>query len=251
MESKVIVSMLFGRGGSKGLPGKNIKAILGRKVLEYPLMACKNSKYVDELWCSTDCKNIAAVAESFGAKVVMRPDELCTDESLIHDAITHCAKLIMAKQKVKYFVITLCNAPNLTTHGIDKAIEMLNEHRELDSVISVARYDMYAPERARTLSDKSKLILKPYVSFDKFDHKISCDRSSHHPTFFADGGFTVVRSESLVDISQNTPPFLWMGKNIGYFEQAPGGGDIDYLWQVPMLEQWLRDAGFTETSTPY
>tara|TARA_R110002072_G_scaffold1989_2_gene16416 strand:- start:134157 stop:134894 length:738 start_codon:yes stop_codon:yes gene_type:complete len=245
----MIVSLLFGRGGSKGLPGKNVTKLLGRKVLHYPIIACQNSKYVEKMYCSTDGEYIAEAAREMGLEIIDRPDELCTDESLIHDAIVHAAKHVTDQHKVKYFVITLCNAPNLTTERVDKAIEMLDENPKLDSVISVGRYDMYQPERARTPSKEDPMVLEPYVPFESFKHKVSCDRSAHLPSYFSDGGFTVVRSECLIDIHDNLLPFLWMGKTIGYIEQPAGGGDIDYAWQIPVLEEWLRAEGFEEVKS--
>ena len=47
-------------------------------------------------------------------------------------------------------------------------------------------------------------------------------------TFFADGGLTIVRAKALENIKDNLLPFQWMGERIGYIEQLPGGGDIDY-----------------------
>jgi hypothetical protein len=59
-------------------------------------------------------------------------------------------------------------------------------------------------------------------------------------TFFADGGATIVRIESLLNMKDNMPPFKWMGKKIYPLEQPAGGGDLDYEWQVPVLEWWVK-----------
>ena len=98
---------------------------------------------------------------------------------------------------------------------------------------------MFAPERARTPDENGHL--KPYVPFSAFNEDVTCDRKSHKPSFFADGGMTIVRVEFLEDISKNLLPFQWMGHNIGYVEQSGGGGDIDYPWQIEAIKWWLKE----------
>ena len=157
-------------------------------------IACKNSKYIDKMCVSTDSDEIANVAMKYDCEYIKRPDELCSDTALLQDAIVHAYKYIKEKNKdLKYLVITMCNAPNITTKTIDNGIEMLNNDNNLDSVISVGRYDMFSPERARTPDENG--LLKPYVPFEAFNEEVTCDRKSHKPTFFADGGMTVVRAD--------------------------------------------------------
>lgn len=238
----MIASVIFGRGGSKGLPGKNTMSIFGKKVMEYPLIACSNSKYIDKLYVSTDSDEIADVGLGYNCTYIKRPDELCNDKALLQDAIVHAYHEIKKENSdLKYLIITMCNAPNITQEAIDQGIEMLNNDSELDSVITVAKYDMFAPERARTTDENGHL--KPYVPFSAFNEEVTCDRKSHKPTFFADGGMTIVRVECLEDISKNLLPFQWMGNNIGYIEQLPGGGDIDYPWQIEAIKWWLTENG--------
>jgi len=236
-----IVSCLFGRGGSKSLPGKNTMLVHGKRLMEYPILACKQAG-VDRLFCSTDDEVITNTAKNHGVEIIPRPDELCTDAALLQDAISHAYHECKAKVgSIKYFVITMCNAANITGDAIKEAISKLDANPQYDSVITVARYEMFAPERARTPDNAGEL--QPYISFDKFDHEITCDRKSHNPTMFADGGVTVVRGECLEDISKNKLPFQWMGNNISYLEQLPSTGDIDMAWQVPVIEWWLKENG--------
>ncbi len=165
---------------------------------------------------------------------------MCNDKALLQDAIVHAYKYIKQQHNdLKYLIITMCNAPNITTESIDRGIAMLNQDNKYDSIITVGRYDMFSPERARKDNGNGQLI--PYVPFKHFNEEVSCDRKSHQVTYFADGGMTIVRSEFLEDISKNLLPFQWMGKNIGYIEQSPGGGDIDYPWQIEAIKWWLNE----------
>jgi CMP-N-acetylneuraminic acid synthetase len=234
----MIASVIFGRGGSKGLPGKNTMDILGKAIMEYPLIGCQNSKYINKMYVSTDSDEIADIAMKYNCDYIHRPIELCTDKALLQDAIFHSYKEISMNNDLEYLVITMCNAPNITSEAIDKGIQMLRDDQTIDSVITVGRFDMFAPERARTPDSNNQL--KPYVPFSQLTENANCDRSSYKPTYFADGGMTVVRAKCLEEMNTNLMPFLWMGKNIGYIVQSPGGGDVDCLWQVKTAELWIK-----------
>ena len=80
---KMIPAILIGRGGSVGLPNKNILPILSRPLMSYPLLAAKNSKYVDKVFVSTDSQEIMNVAKKLGAEVIDRPNDLATSEASV------------------------------------------------------------------------------------------------------------------------------------------------------------------------
>ena len=63
----MIVALMIGRSGSKGLRGKNTLKVLGKPLCEYPLLAAKRSKYVNKIFVSTDCPIIARVSKKYGA----------------------------------------------------------------------------------------------------------------------------------------------------------------------------------------
>ena len=80
--NKKILAIIPARGGSKGLPGKNIKPLCGKPLIGWSIEQAQASEYIDEIFVSTDSSEIAAVAESFGVKVpFLRPSELATDTS--------------------------------------------------------------------------------------------------------------------------------------------------------------------------
>ena len=77
---KKILAIIPARGGSKGLPGKNIKSLLGKPLIGWTIEQAKASKYIDEIFVSTDSREIADVAENFGISVpFLRPKELASD----------------------------------------------------------------------------------------------------------------------------------------------------------------------------
>ena len=74
-------AFIFARGGSKGLPGKNIKPLLGKTLIEYSIDIAKSSAVIDKVFVSTDDNEIAEIAAIAGAEVILRPNELATDKS--------------------------------------------------------------------------------------------------------------------------------------------------------------------------
>ncbi|MDB2630021.1 acylneuraminate cytidylyltransferase family protein [Luminiphilus sp.] len=75
------VAFIFCRGGSKGLPGKNIKSLNGKPLLQYSIDTAKEVPEISDIFVSTDCNSIAAVARAHGVEVIERPGELATDNS--------------------------------------------------------------------------------------------------------------------------------------------------------------------------
>ena len=81
-KDKKILAIIPARGGSKGLPGKNIKPLLGKPLIGWTIEQALTSKYIDEIFVSTDSREIADVAETFGVQVPdLRPEELANDTS--------------------------------------------------------------------------------------------------------------------------------------------------------------------------
>jgi CMP-N-acetylneuraminic acid synthetase len=74
-------AFIFARGGSKGLPGKNIKRLLDKPLIQYSIETAKACPLIDKVFVSTDDENIANVALVNGAIVILRPEELASDKS--------------------------------------------------------------------------------------------------------------------------------------------------------------------------
>lgn len=85
----MILGITPARGGSKGIPKKNIKIIVGKPLLAWTIEEAKKSKLIDRYVVSTEDKEIAKVAQSFGAEVFLRPAELATDEASTESVLKH------------------------------------------------------------------------------------------------------------------------------------------------------------------
>ena len=240
----MIAAILLGRKGSTGFPGKNLYPVLGRPLTGYPLLAAKQSRLVDRVYVSTDDVEIMALAREHGAEVIVRPPELATAQALGEDAFVHGYRVIkeMAAGRgaeVEMMVLLFCNAATITAATIDAGIEVLRQHPEYDSAVTVSRYNMWSPLRARKIGADG--LLHPFVPFEVFgDPKIlSCDLDSQGDVWFADMGASIVRPRCLENISEGLLPQKWMGQKIYPLKQW-GGCDVDYEWQVPGVEYWLK-----------
>jgi len=248
----MIAALLLGREGSLGFPGKNTSPVLGRPMMAYPLLAARNAHSVDAVYVSTDSPRIRDIAKEHGAVLIDRPPELCTATALGEDAYVHGYRHIRhaLKHEIELLVLLFCNGPTITAHTIDEGIEALRGDHSLDSAVTVSRYNMWSPLRARKVASDG--VLQPFVPFETFgDPKtLNCDRDSQGDVWFADMSVSIVRPHCLETLDQGMLPQKWMGQRIHPLKQW-GGLDVDYEWQVPQVEFWLRKHGFSETTTPY
>lgn len=251
----MICALLLGREGSSGFPGKNLLSVLGRFMMEYPLLAAKAAPSIDRMYISTDSPRIKEIGQAHGAFVIDRPPHLATKEALGEDAFVHGYQIIrdeLAREgrTVELMVLLFCNAPTISASLIEEGIATLRANPEADSTITVSVYNMWSPLRARRLGKDG--YLHPFVPLETFGDPatLNCDRDSQGDVYFADMSTSIVRPRCLENIDVGLLPQRWMGQRILPIKQW-GGLDVDYPWQVPQVEYWLREHGFTETKTPY
>jgi len=249
----MICALVIGREKSIGFPGKNLYPVLGRPLSYYTMSAVKNSKSVEEVYLSTDSKALMELAGSLNIKVIQRPAELCSNEATGKDAFVHGYKVIKALQKdkkIELILLMFCNAATVMPETIEEGIRALRAHPEYDSAVTVSRYNMYSPLRARRIGEDG--LLHPFVPFEAFGDpsKFSCNRDSQGDVWFADVAVSIVRPRCLDHIEDGLLPQKWMGRKIYPLKQW-GGCDVDYKWQIPLVEFWLKENGFSEEKVPY
>jgi len=251
----MIAALLLGREGSVGFPGKNTVPVLGRPLLTYPMLAALNSPSVDRVYFSTDSERYKEIGREHGIRIIDRPPELATKEALGEDAFAHGYRVIRDEvraegKELELMVLLFCNAATLVPETIEAGIAALRASPELDSAVSVSCYNMWSPLRARRINAQG--LLEPFVPFEAFgDPKsLNCDRDSQGDVWFADVSVSVVRPRCLEHLEDGLLPQKWMGRKIYPIKQW-GGLDVDFEWQLPQVEFWLRNHGFTEEVTRY
>ena len=245
------IGLLIGRGGSIGFRNKNTYSILNRPLMTYPLSAALNSKYLNKLYISTDCKRIKKVARKYKkVSIIDRPARLATSKSLVEDVFVHGYQYAKKSlnDKIEFIVILMCNAPMILPSTINKGVEFLRKNKKFDSAVTVSDYSMFTPIRARRINKNGHL--KPFIPFKNFKFKIDSNRQKKNAVYFHDCGVSIIRPKCLDKISEGLLPQKWMGKTIYPLVQE-GGLDIDYKYEIPIAESWLKKNGYTKKKLPY
>ncbi|MGB2710980.1 MAG: hypothetical protein WBC33_05635 [Conexibacter sp.] len=240
-------ALLLGRGGSRGLPGKNVHSLLGRPLMTYPLLAASAATLVDEVYLSTDDAAIAAIGRRHGAKLIERPAALATDTALVENVVVHGFHQLVARRgEVDLFVLLLCNAATITPGVIDQGIRTLIDDPTLDSAVTVSRYNEYSPVRAKRIDSAGMLV--PFCDVSGIPN-VTCDRDTQGDVYYCDGAAWVLRARCM-DLAAGVLPFRWMGRRTVPLIQS-GGLDVDYADGLVRTEWWLSQHGFSELETPY
>lgn len=145
---KSILGLIPARSGSKRLPGKNTRPLLGKPLIAWTIEAALASRYLDKVIVSTDSEEIAEVSRKYGAEVpFMRPKELATDEAKSEDVVLHSLKYLEDTVNYSPDIIVLLQptSPLRTTEDIDKALELFfkGKHNSLISVYEAPKHYLW------------------------------------------------------------------------------------------------------------
>lgn len=161
IDGKKILAIIPARGGSKGLPGKNIKSLLGKPLIAWTIEQAQQSKYIDEIFVSTDCIDIAKVAEEFGVKVpFLRSKELALDDTKSIDVIENVIKYFNSQNCNFDFVLLLePTSPLREVQDIDTSIEILHSTNGAESIVGVCKSEAAHPSFSIIIDGQ---FIKPY-----------------------------------------------------------------------------------------
>jgi len=150
-----ILAVIPARGGSKGIPNKNLYPLLGKPLIAYTIIESLKSKYITDLIVTTDSTAIKEVAEKYKIEVpFVRPENLSGDNALAIPTIQHAT---LEYEKIKdieydYIIMLQPTAPLRMAFDIDEALGLLITHNS-DSVISIVDVDNYHPMKMKIVED--------------------------------------------------------------------------------------------------
>lgn len=153
-ESHKILAVITARGGSKGIPGKNIKLLGGKPLLVYTIEAAKQSRLLTHTILSTDDEKIAAVGREHGIEVpFLRPAELAQDDTLHLPVMRHAAEFMEEKlgDKFTHLVVLQPTSPFRTAADLDGTINLILK-TGADSAVSVVEVASDHPLKAKKLA---------------------------------------------------------------------------------------------------
>jgi len=165
ISGKKVLGIITARGGSKGLPGKNILPFCGKPLIYWTIDAAQKSKYLDKIILSTDDKKIAAVASKYGCEVpFIRPSILAMGKSSSIDVVIHALDFLKKEgSDFDYIALLEPTSPLREVVDIDTAIETLVKNRKIaESIVGVAKLESAHPVFNVEISNKG--LIKPYGS---------------------------------------------------------------------------------------
>jgi len=131
------VCVIIARGGSKGIPNKNIINFCGQPLISWTIYQAKKSSLINDIWVSSDSKKILQIAEKLNVKTIKRPENISSDRSSSEEAWLHALNFIEQKEKIE---IDLLLTPQVTSplrefEDFDRAISKII-HSGADSLFS-------------------------------------------------------------------------------------------------------------------
>lgn len=137
--NKKILAIIPARGGSKGVPGKNIKSLASKPLIVYSIEAARKCRYIDRLVVSTDDDDIARVVKDYKTEVIKRPKKLAQDNSPTAPSLSHAVNYLKETEKynVDFVVLLQPTSPLRTFTHIDEMIEKYISDN-YDSMLSVS-----------------------------------------------------------------------------------------------------------------
>ena len=225
-----LLGIITARGGSKGIPGKNIKDLCGKPLIAYTIEAAQGSGVFDRIILSTDDEKIAEVAKSYGVEVpFIRPADLAQDGTPHLPVLQHAVVWLKENQNYQPDAVMLLQptAPLRQAHHITDAIKLFNE-KSADSIVSVSEIPgHFSPYWAVVANEQGSGNL---FTGESIRNRIPRRQSFPKKTYYHNGAIYLFKTGLLLD--QNTPNFY--GDNVIVYPMAD-----KYSVNIDNPEDWL------------
>jgi len=191
------------RGGSKGVPRKNVRPICGHPLIAWTIGAALKSKTLDQVLVSTEDEEIAEISRAYGAEVLDRPAELAVDTALSRDVIAHALKATGAGHSVLLQATSPIRSPDL----IDRVVAAFLES-DWDSMATGFEYPLYPPHGVEHRRQDIK-----HVFVNDGNVIISTSRTVFNQSLFGRKTGTMITSrEENIDIDDEFD--FWMAEKV-------------------------------------
>jgi len=224
--NKEIIAIITARGGSKGLPRKNLRLLAGKPLIAHSILAAINSVYISRCIVSTEDEEIKKNSLQWGAEVYDRPSHLASDTSLSRDVIRHILEELKEEGALPtYFTLLQPTSPLRTAEDIDNCLAkfFLSEY---NSAVSVTVSEHH-PYKCFLLEKEALVPLYDMENLDK-------PRQSLPKVYRANGAIYVVKSEMfLKENSFFVPPMM------PYEMSMESSIDIDTEFDLSIAEKMM------------
>lgn len=233
----LVYAIIPARGGSKGVPGKNIRLLNGKPLIAWTIEAAKKSRHLTRIIVSTDDSEIAGVSRQYGAEVpFFRPHELAEDLSHTKDALLHALDWLEKHEHAVPDIVVLLppTAPLRTGEDIDRGIETLLRMPEADSVRPIIESPKHPYKSLKIRGD----YLEPFFpkSVTGFDEPYDLPRQLLPKAFVYSGAMQVIRRDTLLRQQSLT------GRRSAYFfMKHEDSVNIDSLLDFQFAEMLMNE----------
>lgn len=213
-----ILAVIPARGGSKSIPRKNIKLLLGKPLIAWTIEEAKKSKYISRIIVSTDDVEIAEVAKQYGAEVpFLRPAEISNDLSTDVEFLEHALNFLNTKENYHPEIVLRLppTSPLRTVEHIDEGIEVLINTPEADSVRPISKTPKH-PYKMWKISEDNRFI-EPFLSksFTKMDEPYNLPRQMLPEAYVHTGAMDIMRTLTILNKHSTS------GDKVAYFIMKP------------------------------
>ena len=226
-DGKTFCAIIPARGGSKGLPNKNIFPVLGKPLIGWTLDAAQAAPSIDEIVVSSDCDAILEVAREAGVPALRRPGELATDTAPTAPVIAHVLEHLAGNgHRFDFLILLQPTSPLRRAEDIEAAISALLDIGA-DGLISVCEPE-HSPAKAFSLDDQGYLVgllsnMAPFLP-----------RQQLPATYLANGAIYIAETKQFLAtrslLTSRTVPFLM---------DSSRSIDVDVLADIGRVEQCL------------
>jgi CMP-N,N'-diacetyllegionaminic acid synthase len=194
INGKRVIAIIPARGGSKGLPGKNIKALCGKPLINWTIHIALKSKFIDEWVVSTDSQEIADIAKAAGMPVpFLRPAALATDTTPTIDVVEHVLEYFRAKAapSFDYLVLLEPTSPLREDDDIDNMLTKLDASADsFDAIVSVGEVSEHPSIMKKLTGDG----IEAYCP----ELQMALRRQDNTPAFFPYGVAYIAKTQTLL-----------------------------------------------------
>ena len=222
INNKSIVCLVLARGGSKGIPRKNIKLLNGKPLLSYILEEAKKCLFFDDICVSTDDQEISDIADDLEVTVIKRPPELATDTAKSIDAVKHALTVIDAD----YVVLLNACTPFNDAISISELVEIGLRNRA-DSVVSLVESFESHPSKLCHLNEDNLVL--PLGEFETGERQ-KLDKIYRRNTCMYMASKETIMSGS-----------FFGKKNYGYIMPPEKSIDINSMWEFLLCEAIIKN----------
>lgn len=224
MSGHLFCAVIPARGGSKGIPRKNLTPVAGKPLIAHTIEAALGSRHLDQVLLSTDDEEIAETGRRLGLKVpFLRPAELAADDTPMMAVIRHAVREVTRRGEAPTAVVLLQPTSPLRTAGhIDDAIELFNKE-EADSVVSVSETLEHPCDMAWFDGGTMRLALSAEERWK--------GRQTYPNFYFVNGAIYIVKTELI-----ETAMHPWGGKTVPFLMSPLESIDVDSKDQLAIAE---------------